>query len=330
MAIIGRGPLRRLLEVAKLHAVRWWPSAPRGARPADSSDGRWTNHHPNPERCLQIAGYLLGARGLVTEYLELDPNWSGVPGSQLEKERDEAERSGGAELCDEVQAAVNNAGFLLFAAAQHLESLAVLLTTARPPIYSLIAVARSAMEQCANAWRLTDPSIDGRTRVARMSLERMYSAREHEKVLRETGMSREQIGDYASLEETIERIKSLGLTVSGEQVDGQLRPQITTIMEMFAGRHIDTDSRRVYRLFSAVAHGTLWGLTVFFSRSDAPDGTLSAEFAVSQGWIDLAACVAAESYAWAVENFVALLGWDEQALLQRNMALDALFGDFLD
>jgi hypothetical protein len=101
-------------------------------------------------------------------------------------------------------------------------------------------------------------------------------------------------------------------------------------MEMFAGRHIDTDSRRVYRLFSAVAHGTLWGLTVFFSRSDAPDGTLSAEFAVSQGWIDLAACVAAQSYAWAVENFVALLGWDEQALLQRNMALDALFGDFLD
>ena len=266
----------------------------------------------------------------MTEYLELDPNWSGVRGSKLEKERDEAERSGGAELRDEVQAAVNNAGFLLFAAAQHLESLAVLLTTARPPIYSLIAVARSAMEQCANAWQLTDPSIDGRTRVARMSLERMYSAREHERVLRETGMSREQIGDYASLEETIERIRSLGLTVSGERVDGQLRLQITTVMEMFAGRHIDTDSRRVYRLFSAVAHGTLWGLTVFFSRSDAPDGTLSAEFAVSQGWIDLAACVAAQSYAWAVENFVALLGWDEQALLQRNMALDALFGDFLD
>jgi hypothetical protein len=303
---------------------------------ADKHDGRWTDRRPEPERCRRIAGFLWTARSLVSEYLTIDPDWAGRPGSHLGKELSHVERTDGKEFRDEVQAAVNNAGILLFATVQHLESIAVLLGADVPPIYSLTALARVAMELGAGAWRLTDPTIDARTRVARLSLDRLNSARELDKLLTETGMTRAELGNHASLEETAKKIEALGLAVkvgerssAGDRVDGHERPAISTTMETFAGRHIETDSKRIYRLFSAVTHGTQWGVTVFFSTKDTADGRLSSEFAVEQGWVDGASLVGAESYAWAVENFVALLGWDEQPLNRWMTKIDAIFGDLL-
>ncbi len=87
----------------------------------EQSDGRWTDQRAVPERCRQIATFLQSARGLVGGYLTLDPDWLGLPGSQLTKERTQFEEKNGKALGDEVQAAVNNAGILLFAAVQHLE-----------------------------------------------------------------------------------------------------------------------------------------------------------------------------------------------------------------
>ena len=113
---------------------------------ADKHDGRWTDRRPEPERCRRIAGFLWTARSLVSEYLTIDPDWAGRPGSQLGKELSHVERTDGKEFRDEVQAAVNNAGILLFATVQHLESIAVLLGADVPPIYSLTALARVAME----------------------------------------------------------------------------------------------------------------------------------------------------------------------------------------
>ena len=83
---------------------------------------------------------------------------------------------------------------------------------------------------------------------------------------------------------------------------------------------------RSYRLFSAVTHGTQWGVTVLFSTKDTADDRLLSEFAVDQGWVDGASLVAGESYAWAVENFVALLGWDEQPLHRWMTEIDAILG----
>lgn len=302
----------------------------------EQSDGRWTDQRAEPERCRQIATFLQSARALVSDYLTLDPEWLGLPGSQLTNERTEFEEENRKALGDEVQAAVNNAGILLFAAVQHLESIAALLSADVPPIYSLTALARAAMELGAGAWRLTDPTIDASARVARLSLDRLNSARELEKLMAETGMGRGELGGHASLEETTRQIEAHGLEVkvgergsAGDRVDGHERPAITTTMETFAGRHIETDSRRIYRLFSAVTHGTQWGVTIFFSPKDTANGHLSSEFRVDQGWIDGASLVAAESYAWAVENFVALLGWDERPLVRWTIEVDAIFGNFL-
>jgi hypothetical protein len=85
---------------------------------ADKHDGRWTDRRPEPERCRRIAGFLWTARSLVSEYLTIDPDWAGRPGSQLGKELSHVERTDGKEFRDEVQAAVNNAGILLFATVQ--------------------------------------------------------------------------------------------------------------------------------------------------------------------------------------------------------------------
>jgi hypothetical protein len=226
---------------------------------------------------------------------------------------------------------VNHASLFLFATVQHVEFIAALLDD--PRVYSLTAVSRATMELGAAAWRLTDPAIGARERAARLSLDQPHSAREYEKVLREAGLSREERGSCPSITETVTNIRSLGFEVEvgergsgGDRVDEFSRPSITTAMGSFAGREIETDSKRVYRLASEVTHGTPWGLTMFFSPLDTSDGRLSSEFVVDQGWIDGVSLVAAESYAWALGNFVLLLGWDAQPLRQWMMAIDALFG----
>jgi hypothetical protein len=297
------------------------------------SDGRWTGRRVDSERCDRIAALLLTARGLLGDYLSLDPDWVGLPGSQLDAERSEFQAVGNEVFSGEVQAAVNNAGLLVFAGVQHVECIAALLKADVPPIYSLTALARAAMELCAGAWRLTDATIDARMRVSRLSLDRLNSARELEKLLGEIEANRDEFGGHASLDDTARVIEALGLVVkvggrssAGDTVDGHGRPSITTTMESFAGRHIATDSRRIYRLFSAVAHGSQWGVTIFFGPGDVVDGRLSAEYRVDQGWIDGVSLVAAESFAWAVENFVILLGWDERPLLKWMSEIDAIFG----
>lgn len=273
----------------------------------------------------------LTARALVSDYLATDANWDGTPGSPLTRERENAEQRLGTTFRDEIQAAVNHASLFLFATVQHVESIAALLDV--PRVYSLTAVSRAAMEVGASAWRLTDPTIGARERVARLSLDRLHSAREYEKLLREAGLSREELASFPSLTEIVTNIESLGFKVElgergswGDRIDEFTRPSITTTMESFAGREIESDSKRVYRLASAVTHGTLWGLTIFFSPLDTAGGHLSSEFVVDQGWIDDVSLVAAESYAWALENFVLLLGWDAQPLRRWMMAIDALFG----
>lgn len=297
-------------------------------------DYRWSKRKPSVTRCREIAAFLRTARSLVGDYLELDEDWRGRDSSLHQKQLD-AISCDEAVLRGEPQAAVNNAGVLLFAAVQDLESIAELLEADHPPVYAITALARMAMELCAWSWWLTDPSIDARTRSARIALQRMHSAREVDRFVSSGEVARLEIGDPKSLEETAVDARKLhfGVRVGRRQIDdrvgGEQRPTITRLMESFAGRDIETRSDRSYRLMSAVTHGTLWGVMIFFYEGDLSDGRLSTEFSVSQGWIDGPSCAAALAYSWAVEHFVELLGWSPEPLRAWTEQVDALFGDFI-
>ena len=121
----------------------------------------------DPLRCQQIATLLRRPRSVIVDYTEADPHWSGSAASQLHDEQDAAMERGGQELASALEQAVAVSQLSVFAMAQHLDALAVLFETERPPSYSVSVLARAVIELAASVWWDTDPGVDVRVRVAR-------------------------------------------------------------------------------------------------------------------------------------------------------------------
>lgn len=162
---------------------------------------------------------------------------------------------------------------------------------------------------------LADPSLSTEQRAARGSLEKIESAREAKKLKDACDPSGNGVGEMAgALEALYAELQSARLSVNatGTTIQGQHRHTATELLASFPGNEIATSHERFFRLFSATAHGTLYGLTLLFD-APPPDGTgrTTATYRVTQARLDGAVSTATLALCWAVQRVGNLLAWDE-------------------
>ena len=124
------------------------------------------------------------------------------------------------------------------------------------------------METAATAWWIMEPGIGARSRVARVTSERLRSALEAAKA---TGNLPPTVdpADYSETETHVRQYATdLGLTAApGDlRIDGQVRRNSTDLISLLFETETELDrdqARLVYPVYSGVAHGLLYGIMQF-------------------------------------------------------------------
>ncbi len=224
------------------------------------------------ERARELRSVLLQAAQAAATYLDA-PVWEPSPGSQ-----------GAAEVANEevgpsgpwgenpVRTAHALTHALMDSALTHVRALALLYEDI-PPAMAPATVARSIMEAGATAWWIMESGIGPRRRVARVTSERLRSAREAAKAIIHLEGPVDP-GDYSETQEQVRNYANrLGLEAAegDPRVERQARPNSTDLISSL----FETESplnrsqaRLVYPVYSGVAHGLLYGIMQFLRPTE--------------------------------------------------------------
>jgi hypothetical protein len=280
----------------------------------------------DPLRCQQIATLLRRPRSVIVDYTDADPHWSGLAGSQLLGEQDAAMERGGQELASALEQAIAVSQLYVFAMAQHLDALAVLFETDRPPPYSISVLARAVIELAARVWWVTDPEVDVRVRVARGFTEKLVSADDWAP-RKQRSSGRRSSPASAKGDTTTDEQDALRTEMHSLGIGAEKRPSATKLVGEFLEHETPAMARHLYRILSANTHGTLWALTMHFTPGDASAGqSNAATYEVDQGSLDGPANVAILAFCWSVERIAHLWGWPIRLVHQLLVAADRVFG----
>jgi hypothetical protein len=256
-------------------------------------------------------------RGTIDAGFELKVRHGFGPaaGSQGRDERDGGFRVGRR---NPVQEAFDMAETRLVAASSQLGAASELLPRT-DAVYSVAALARTALETSVRAAWLYDPAVDARPRGLRGMAELLYAFREESKYRIPGAQShaRRRMG------ELVEGAKAAGLLPSPTEDDpqhfGEPRPGATDIIRAAHGE----EGELVYRELSAVAHGNptaliRWTTVVPVAEHppgvELPDGvSLTSPAPLPRALVPLFGVVW-QAYMRALENKVDLFGWDRPRL----------------
>ncbi len=265
---------------------------------------------------------------MFVAYVAKDEWWNGFPGSRAQGEASESEVLGGEAREIALRSAYSLMNVSLFATIQHVESIAALLETNNPPAYAITVVARSAIEIVARAWWLADPSLDATGRIRRALIERLASALEVDRLEAAGHLQRGELGAPPTVDALVSEIEGLGFTCNPRNgsVDGDMRLGATNLIAAFLKADTEKGHRTIYRLLSAVAHGTLWGLMIFFSGEPDESKRTAATYRVTQNWLDGPACTVALGVAAGIKRIGQLLDWDPEPIEGFLRRADDLFG----
>jgi hypothetical protein len=208
----------------------------------------------NPFRCQQIATLLRRPRSAIVQYTEADPHWSGLASSQLLDEQGAAMERGGQELASALAQAIAVTQLYVFAMAQHLDALAVLFGTDRPPPYSISVLARAVVELAARVRWVTDPEVDVRVRAARGFTEKLVSADDwaprKRRISGRNSTPALAEGDTPPDEQEALRTEMRSLGIGDEK-----RPSATKLVGEFLEHETPAMARHLYRILSANTPG---------------------------------------------------------------------------
>jgi hypothetical protein len=210
------------------------------------------------------------------------------------------------------------ANLMMIAIRDNLMSLQRLLDDQMPVIGPTV-IARSTMEIASGAWWLMQPGIGARSRVCRELALSLTSSRRAQQVARKfqaQGFALPQgVNDALQQEaKVLQRITDLGIarptagfspTVGNEQA--QTATDATAAMIKTAVQQVPGDT--IYRTYSAVTHGEIYGLMNFMEPGSAPDGspllTWNLPPALLDSTIEMAILAFRESYR-RINN---VMGW---------------------
>lgn len=298
------------------------------------TDHRWSQELVSSERCSEVAVLLRKLRLLVTFYMEQDENWDGFEGSPAATETI-AGRGAGKDFEIAVGSSRSVMNVSLFAAIQQIDAIAYLFLADNPPVYSITALARSVIEISARVWWLADPDCDYLSRIRRVLIERLASAFEVGRLEKANGLEAGKLGAPPPLDDLIAEVKALGFdckaTSPNVSVGDDVRPGATSLISDFLREDMPDTHRSIYALTSAVTHGTLWGLMIYFTGGE-PDEMrkIAATYRPTQNWLDGPANTSALAISYALGRIVALLGWSRHPLDAFLTECDDLFGELGD
>lgn len=295
----------------------------------DRGDHRWSEETFSPSRCQDVAQFLRSAGPLLVSYVENDQWWHGHAGSKAQAEAAESFGLGGKEREIALRSAYSLMNLSLFAAIQHINAIATLLQADPVSAYAVTAAARPAVEIAARAWWLADPDIGATDRIRRALAERLASAIEVTRLETAADLGEGKLGAPPAISEIQLEIASLGFMCNPKSgsIGEYERPGSTSLIAAFLKEDMEKGHQTIYRLLSAVSHGMVWGLMVFFSGTMDPETRqTAATYRVTQHWLDGPACTAALGVAAALKRAIELLGWDLVALENFLREADIVFG----
>jgi hypothetical protein len=255
--------------------------------------------------------------GVIDAGQELRDQYSLMPGAASEGMKElslEAQVAGG--WGDEnVTAAHGHAGILLYAAEDHLRSLARLVV-GEPTVYAPLVLLRSALEACGRSMWLSESGIGARGRVARYQTERLFDLYQRKRL----GLEPQQ--DVTTRAKAItDAGEALGFEVklSRDKKYRVIEADRPTGTAVFASALNDekVGARLGPTLFgysSAVAHGTPYGLHQAIDQEQLEptflEGTVNAPMVMKADITCVLLGTGVLAYTNAVSRFGTLMGWD--------------------
>jgi hypothetical protein len=176
------------------------------------------------------------------------------------------------------------------------------------PVFAFKVLSRAVLENAASAAWLLDPRIAVRLRIARGRNERIYSAKQ---LLRLNWLPVEKRQHSEEIVETIRVVgKRLGFSVSANGWLEEDRPSFTGLLRWMLG---DDLGSTIANYYSAVAHGTQYGLAsavIDFDVPTGPIGTRRVAIGLSSSDVNFAVAVAGMALIKAFESERELMGRD--------------------
>jgi hypothetical protein len=160
------------------------------------------------------------------------------------------------------QAAHNQGQLLLFSSGDCARALVRVLSDRETPVYAHVVLARASLEHASRAWWLFEPAIGLRRRVARSMNERIFGLYEQRRLpLTEEDEARAS----ERLNGLFAEATRLGFQSVSERsrryLDERRPGQTQLIKDVLSTGGDESLGSLVYGAFSAVAHGTTFGLT---------------------------------------------------------------------
>jgi hypothetical protein len=217
-----------------------------------------------------------GSLALLDASMDLGDRWGSLPdagSSAMAELAAEPEYEGAEPWGDEpVRQAHNMASLLLVGADDSARSACTLLSQERTPVYAHMVLARSTLELAGRAWLLVDNGIGIRLRIARGFNDRLYGLGQQDFLPLEGADKRRALERRTAVFAEGER---LGFRKVRDRRNGpsleEKRPTATQLVRRLLADGKDPQlGGAVYALFSAVAHGTTFGMSKSITL-DAPE-----------------------------------------------------------
>lgn len=226
---------------------------------------------------------------------------------------------------------VTSAGFLLFAAEDHLRSMAAMFDSDPAPVFGHLVLARAALEAAARARWLLVGSIGVRGRVSRGLANRAQDLENQIKF----GVRDETWDPVAKLSELQSAAEAGGFARRSKKDNVVLHEEVpgyrTLVSDLFQGTPFGGDGlpSLLYSYFSSVVHGQQFGLMQSTDRGGVEPhplhGTVGLKVHTSSQGVVSAFAIAGAGYLFAVEEQNTLMGWDNEAWrVARTRALAAM------
>jgi hypothetical protein len=273
------------------------------------------------EAFLQAIMPRLDALGLlVKEARETRQHYGWLPDVDSEGMRELAEESRfvGAWGQEPVRACHTMATVLLVGAEDHARSITELLLLERAPLYGHVVLARSALEMSARVLWLCEVGIGVRLRVARGYTDALDNLNEQRRLPGNPVPSAVTRRDRIIAEARRQHFNVIRKDRKPPAIEHE-RPSKTSLMRALLGAGGDADlGALLYSFYSAVAHGTAYGLLQQFDRVEPPSklsALATARPSVNSDDVRSVVTAMVLGYGRAVKELHDLMGWNGQEWL---------------
>jgi hypothetical protein len=247
--------------------------------------------------------------------------WEPNPGSEAAAELSNAEvRQGGAPWGeDPPRTAYAAANLMMTGVLDNLASIHQVLG-AQMAVIGPTVLARSAIEIASGAWWLMEPGIGARRRVCRELALSLESARRAKQVAGEFQATGFQVGQAITdaLQQegrVLQRITDLGIaspsTGFSPVIENQMARSATaaTAAMLKAVLPASVPGASVYRTYSAVTHGEIYGLMNFMAPGVTSDGSTLLHWHLPPDVLDSTIQLAIAAFRESYRRINKVMGW---------------------